>query len=1410
MLAKILKDMHKFLVIIALLVAPGYIMAQTFTELENIGLAQVKYSCCALGDINDDGLLDIVLSGDGLATTAIYLNKGDNVFGQDTLNPKLPAFEFGKFDFIDFDNDGDLDFVMEGRTNSSVYPFPNFSKNNGAGQFKVQNYMSFSYAEFTSFEPGDYDNDGDIDIFSTTAGLYENNGRNNFYKIETAVPSLTNGSVDWGDFDKDGDLDLLVTGDNGWPDYGFSKIYINEGNNLFVADTISSLEKIRYGMAKWGDYDNDGYLDIFLCGSDENTVKIYRNNNLKFEEQSIVSGNWLVSSTIDLGDYNNDGWLDFIVTGDGINGVETKVYKNNNGVTFTEETEENIQGVERGVIKFGDIDNDCDLDIIVTGGGDHLNSGYRERVTKIYLNNTSQSNSPPYPPKSLNADTDTTSALLHWSPGSDVETSENGLGYVLELKRGQDNLIVSPATYQLGRNIKDTCLLIKNLEPGYYHWQVKTVDNGYLTSSYSEEHSFYIGDSIPIINHYPKPIEISKDSASFTLTVQNIGKGTLNFSEVEAMDDWFSLSTEAKGDSLNIILHFDKNEAALRKGRIRLTDNNALNSPYLIGFTQDGESILQNDTTINLKAMKYSAIGVADYDNDNDMDMLMSGEDYYSFTQLYQNKPGNLLEINSSVFPQLSRGEIKWADYDNDGDMDVFISGVKAPSESNKQSKLFKNLGNGTFEEDSLSNIPAMFANKADFGDYNNDGYIDLIVSGSSDQGEKTSLFRNNKGKSLNELSSFQMKGDYYANVFFVDFDKDYDMDILLQGELYENTGDGNFLPYTKGDFEADRNCSWGDFDNDGDIDILSCGLILLNDGNGYFTKSKTAGLPVNISNHAWGDYDNDGDLDLIFKINYETYLFNNNGHAEFTQQEGISFADIQGTVAFIDYNTDGKLDIVSTGFNRSGTAATKVYINKSSKSNTVPNPPKTLHDSVYIDTVHLSWDDGSDDDSASKGLSYNCYLYRMGGDTIFNSMSDHSTGQLRLPFRGNVQHNQGWKIRLDSAGVYRWAIQTIDQAYAGSLFSDEKEFEAVPVLQFTPAMKDQKFQVGKKNRVEWDEAFIDYVKLEYKISSDENWNIIQDSIAASEKQFSWTTPDIQPTEMLIRISNARNGLSDTISITLIPSIKIIAPNSGIEVMPNDTLTIKWEDLYVDSFTVSFRPQNEYNWNIIIENIKDESNSYNWCLPVVKPGVYWIKICDSKINESTDSIAINVLPYIEIVSPRAKQEVSFNGSTEIEWFSSYVTDVSISYKTPNNYYWHNLSYNYPAEEKSFTWDVFQYISGMDSCQLLIKDINSNAADTSGYFYIVDSLTTDLTSNISHDGDIYIYPNPVKDIVYIELLKNTNTKYVLTIYNSYGVKVYENKILVNINKFDLRGLPAGIYLVNLFDGKRTFNRKIIVQ
>src|SRR4030042_1388192 len=123
---------------------------------------------------------------------------------------------------------------------------------------------------------GDYDNDGYLDILLTGAviggskqiqisRIYHNNGDNSFTEqTDINLAGVFMSSVAWGDNDNDGYLDILLTGSTGdWqnitPVY---KIYHNNGDNTFTEQTGIALAGDREGSAAWGDYDNDGNLDI--------------------------------------------------------------------------------------------------------------------------------------------------------------------------------------------------------------------------------------------------------------------------------------------------------------------------------------------------------------------------------------------------------------------------------------------------------------------------------------------------------------------------------------------------------------------------------------------------------------------------------------------------------------------------------------------------------------------------------------------------------------------------------------------------------------------------------------------------------------------------------------------------------------------------------------------------------------------------------------------------------------------------------------------------------------------------------------------------------------------------------------------------------------------------------------------
>ena len=105
--------------------------------------------------------------------------------------------------------------------------------------------------------------------------------------------NLSRGSAAWGDYDNDGYLDILLTGMDVLGNR-ISKIYHNNGNNTFTELTSFSINGISVSSSAWGDYDNDGYLDILFTGTNSNPIqsvtKIYHNNgNGTFAEQTSIS-----------------------------------------------------------------------------------------------------------------------------------------------------------------------------------------------------------------------------------------------------------------------------------------------------------------------------------------------------------------------------------------------------------------------------------------------------------------------------------------------------------------------------------------------------------------------------------------------------------------------------------------------------------------------------------------------------------------------------------------------------------------------------------------------------------------------------------------------------------------------------------------------------------------------------------------------------------------------------------------------------------------------------------------------------------------------------------------------------------------------------------------------------------------
>ena len=317
--------------------------------------------------------------------------------------------------FFDYDNDGDLDIYLINGAIQTEKPHEKpknvLYQNNGDGTYtdvtKKAGVGSIAYGIGATV--GDYDNDGNLDLYLTNFGedeLYHNNGDGTFTNITKQVGV---GNPHWGtscafaDVDNDGYLDLYIAnyaiydpendeqckergihvycGPHAYPAV-HDTLYRNNRDGGFIdISTLSRPKELEpmHGLGvTFGDYDNDGDMDIYVANDQDPNYLFQNNGKGRFFEIALISGVCYndmgkeeAGMGTDFGDYNNDGQLDLTVSN---YQTETNtLYNNLDRDFFSDETiPSGIAEVTHGYlgwgIKFFDYDNDGYQDIFVANG----------------------------------------------------------------------------------------------------------------------------------------------------------------------------------------------------------------------------------------------------------------------------------------------------------------------------------------------------------------------------------------------------------------------------------------------------------------------------------------------------------------------------------------------------------------------------------------------------------------------------------------------------------------------------------------------------------------------------------------------------------------------------------------------------------------------------------------------------------------------------------------------------------------------------------------------------------------------------------------------------------------------------------------------------------------------------------
>ena len=446
-----------------------------------------------------------------------------------------------------------------------------------------------------------------------------------------------------------------------------------------------------------------------------------------------------------------------------------------------------------------------------------------------------------------------------------------------------------------------------------------------------------------------------------------------------------------------------------------------------------------------------------DYDNDGDLDLAICGTwhdvTWKELAKIYRNDGGGVFtEIATPL--QGVAGTLAWADYDNDGDLDLALTGYMGGGHF--LIRVYRNDDNDQFVL--AANLDEAGGNSISWGDYDNYGYtyLDFAVGWWHLVNKPfTIIYRNDGGNTFTD-SGANVVDAQSSTLAWGDYDNDGDLDLALVGQtasgyvtkIYRNDN-GELVDTAAGIESIVGSLAWSDYDSDGDLDLGISGhngtsavtKIYRNDGAAGFAD--IGAVPTSTSGGlSWADYDSDGDPDLIIAssdgINHSVKIFRNDGGVLFTA-ETAALPAVSGNMSWGDYDNDGDLDFVILGGSVDGPIS-RIYRNDSNIFNTPPSVPDGLLASRDGDATTFSWNAASDSETSTDGLSYNLRIgTATGSDDVFAAMADPSTGFRRIPAIGNAQKRLSWTlIGLDHNAVYYWSVQAIDSTYAGSPWAEE------------------------------------------------------------------------------------------------------------------------------------------------------------------------------------------------------------------------------------------------------------------------------------------------------------------------------------------------------------------------------------
>lgn len=864
-----------------------------------------------VGDINNDGLLDLFFAGNQVPDK-LYLNKGGMTF--EDITDKAGIIDNGGWSsgvlFGDVNNDGLQDIYVtrelydhqpEVRRNKLYINNGNNTFTEKSKEWGIDNSERTRHATFL-----DYDKDGDLDLFllnqppnpgdysdfkGTDLSLerygpvfYENRGTT-FVDISKKTGVHKTGfpnSVTASDLNNDGWTDLYIANDFWVKDY----IYINNGDGTFTdkVDELASHISFSSMGVDVGDIDNDGNLDVMvldMVAEDNFRLKAhmsgmnpmtfwkvvddgghyqymfnvfhYNNGGAQFSDiaqlTNMAATDWSWSNLI--ADFDNDGWKDVFIT----NGLLYDIRNTDAARAFSKHIESSVY---KYLQENAAVENITVWDIVDIEKAMNINPS-------IKLSNYAYKN---------NKDLTFEKKTMDW--GLDQKTFSNGSAYADLDNDGDLDLIIN--------NVNDVALLYRN------NAEKRTNSNFIRIKPIADK---------PGVVALGTRIWVETEGQKQLFEITSV-RGMYSTSEQIAH---FGLYDKTKVDNVTVIWpdgnrNILKNVKAGQTVEVKYSKSKAIEAPtstegHQPFFTNTTDKIgldishkenrFDDYAKQELLPHKMSTMGpslaVGDVNGDGLDDFFMGGASGQEGKILVQNEMGGFTPLPSPSIAEDKKSEDVGAaffDSDGDGDLDLYV--VSGGNEFMKNSmeykdRLYINNGVGVFNRANEA-LPELYSSgsKVYPHDLDNDGDLDLFVAArqipwSYPEPASSSILLNENGQfrdvtktMANDLINIGMVND----ASWTDFDGDGNKDLVVVGEWMEVTllkyDNNQFINVTEGSGLENTTGWWFsiesmDMDNDGDQDFVAGNL-----GLNYKYKA-TQEEPFEVYYH---DFDNNGSKDIV------------------------------------------------------------------------------------------------------------------------------------------------------------------------------------------------------------------------------------------------------------------------------------------------------------------------------------------------------------------------------------------------------------------------------------------------------------------------------------------------------------------------------------------------------------------